>query len=663
MFSNDVCLHRGFGLPNIEQYQDYRFYESRRHVYQDMIGDDNEVAAVLLCEAGIFPKKECFEPERTVSVSEFMNCVLKLEGLAVRDLPAEETVSLFELNGWLPEGMGEKAQMPLIREDMAEIIHEVLPEIDGIEQYELLMSDFEKISPSRQSSALFAAASGVMEIDRCFDPMRPVGRGEAAGALFRLKHPGSRVVPPFDLGEVYRENPGQSSYAVKTRMTPNPSGVLLGTWSRYNHQDVTFKHFGKRPVDRVDFYKWVLLEKEKGVYTIPNFFNDLKAHRHANTIITGIDLTANLQWNERFDRSNIPDFYEQDIENPETRQAAKDCLYAFVTEMMKAVRGDIILAIDYELDWQQMFERNTDDTCRRMPIFADWYVEACQTARRAAADAGAAGRLKLIVIYNNMCDVIKLGTLYNEWRMKCAAISDYVGIDSYDRYWLDRTNPALTLSNMRYLINNYSGGKPVMMVENGTPGDDEPDPFTGMNGRERQRQYYSKLFRAFRFELLPGGFLNNNLSAYLFWDLIDIKGNPSVHGVIDDEGIEKPAAAEIRKGFQAIEKQRQFCPSLWQETVAFKNGISFAVESGSEYDCLEIVTKENHTGKTLYIELAEPASVLLEQNGEGCFVSGEEKMCHEIPLEGNALGLHVYRLFFGAGKVPFENAVVSFKIL
>lgn len=663
MFSSDIHHTRGLGLPKIEPYQDYHFHEKERHLYQDMIGDENEVAAVMLCQAGVFGKTELFHPQQPISAAEFLNGILKLDGLAVRDLPEEETVRLAQLAGWLPAGIREQAARPLLREDMAEIISRLLPHIGNTGQYALLMEDFEQISENRREAALFAVAAGVMEGNRRFAPKEPVKRGEAASVLFRLKNPGCRVTAPYDLGEAYQDGVLRDTYMVKTHMAANPSGVMLGTWSRYNHQDQTFRLFGKRPVDRVDFYKWTLIEKEKGVYTMPNFSNDLTAHRHTNTIITGIDLTANLTWNERFDKSNIPSFYEQDIRDPETRRAAKKCLYFFVREMMRAVRGDIILAIDYEIDWQQMFERNIDTTFQRMPVFAEWYTEACQTARKAAADAGAGGRLRLIVIYNNMCDVIKLGPRYNEWRLQCAAVSDYVGIDSYDRYWLDRTDPALTISNARYLINNYSGGKPVMMVENGCAGEDAPDPFTGMNGLERQRQYYQNLFRAFRFELLPGGFLNNNLSAYLFWDLMDVKDTPIQYGVLDSEGREKPAAAEIRKGFWSIEKQRQFCPSYIEGSVGYRDNMPIHVESGREYDCVDIVTTQNLNGKTLSVALARPATVLLARDGNGEYVSSQEKALHEIPLSGGGGALRVYRLYFGAGQVPFDNTIQKLQII
>lgn len=661
MFTNDFVFTRGQGLPKIGQYEDYRFYSQRRHEFKDMSGDENETAAVLLCEQGLFEKTEYFEPQTVVTAAQFMNLVLILDGLAVRMLKTEEVLTLYSLNGWLPEDFtGKDLAAPLTREDMAQLIYCLLPRLENTEQYELLITDFTEISENRRAAVLFCTAAGILEINGSFTPSAPVTKGEAAAVLYRLKYPGSRVTVPFNIGGAYKKD--KKIYIVKTRMQKNPDGIMLGTWSRYNHQDLTFRQFGRRPADRVDFYKWRLIEKEKGIYTMPNFANDLKAHRYTNTIITGVDLTANLDWNPRFDKANIPEFYAQTIEDSETRAAAKKFLYGFVKELMTAVRGDIILAIDYEIDWQQMFERNTDDTFRRMPVFADWYAEACSVARKAAADAGAAGRLKLICIYNNMCDVIKLGARYNEWRLKCAAASDYVGIDTYDRYWLDRTDPSLTVSNIRYLINNYSGGKPVMMVENGTPGEDSPDEFSGMNGLERQRQYYFKLFRAFRFELLSGGFIENNLSAYLFWDLIDAPGAPIAYGVFGSDGSKKPAADEIKKGFCSLEKQRQFSPSLYAGSEIYKADIEIMVDGGCDYDRIDIVSRESLGGKKLVIELESPASVLIEQNGEGRYVSDSEQLRHEFNLEPNGIP-DMYRLYFGAGQIPFVNRIKKLEIV
>lgn len=661
MFTNDFVFTRGQGLPNIGQYEDYRFYSRKRHTFKDMAGNDNETAAVLLCGQGIFEKTEYFEPNTVMTAAQFMNLVLLLDGLAVRMLETEEVLTLYSLNGWLPEDFaGSNLDAPLTREDMAQLIYCILPKLENTAQYELLITDFADVSESRRNAVLFCIAAGILEVKGRFNPSAYITKGEAAAVLFRLKYPGSRIMLPFDMGSGYKND--VKIHIFKTGMRKNPDGIMLGTWSRYNHQDLTFRQFGRRPVDRVDFYKWRLIEKEKGVYTMPGFANDLKAHRYTNTIITGIDLTANLDWNPRFDKANIPEFYPQSIENTETRAAAKRFLYEFVKELMTAVRGDIILAVDYEIDWQQMFERNTDDTFRRMPVFADWYTEACGVARRAEADAGAAGRLKLICIYNNMCDVIKLGARYNEWRLKCAAASDYVGIDTYDRYWLDRTDPSLTISNIRYLINNYSGGKPAMMVENGTPGENAPDEFSGMNGLERQRQYYFKLFRAFRLELLSGGFVGNNLAAYLFWDLIDAPGAPIAYGVFDSEGNKKPAADEIKKGFRSLEKQRQFSPSLYNGSVMYKAGMEIKCESGCDYDCINIVSGESLGGMKLIIELENPSSVIIEQNEEGRYISDKEELRHEFSLEPDGAP-DIYRIYFGAGQIPFENRIKKLEIV
>ena len=290
-------------------------------------------------------------------------------------------------------------------------------------------------------------------------------------------------------------------------------------------------------------------------------------------------------------------------------------------------------------------------------------MEACGIARQAAKSVGAADRFKIIIIYNNITEVCKLGVKYNEWRLKCAAVSDFVGIDSYNYFPADRTDPAATIQNARFFINNYSGGKPVMMIENGTRGNsDTMDEFLGITTLEVQKRYYENLFREFRFELEKGRFLNHNLAGYLFWDLID-GAEQGEFGVLDYSGKEKPAARAIRGGIRLLEKQKQFNPSLLICTQPAGDKPTIAVESGCTYEKLTYVTKSLQGKKTLKIELEDPGTVLISINNTVNLSSSQMQTTHIFSLsEGIDKRFNVIDVYFGAEQIPMNQKVLLFEL-
>ena len=86
------------------------------------------------------------------------------------------------------------------------------------------------------------------------------------------------------------------------------------------------------------------------------------------------------------------------------------------------------------------------------------------------------------------------------------------------------------------------------------------------------------------------------------------------------------------------------------------------VDGGCDYDRIDIVSRESLGGKKLVIELESPASVLIEQNGEGRYVSDSEQLRHEFNLEPNGIP-DMYRLYFGAGQIPFVNRIKKLEIV
>lgn len=85
-------------------------------------------------------------------------------------------------------------------------------------------------------------------------------------------------------------------------------------------------------------------------------------------------------------------------------------------------------------------------------------------------------------------------------------------------------------------------------------------------------------------------------------------------------------------------------------------------ESGHDYDCINIVSGESLGGMKLIIELENPSSVIIEQNEEGRYISDKEELRHEFSLEPDGAP-DIYRIYFGAGQIPFENRIKKLEIV
>ncbi len=648
MFSNDIDYSRGGNIPESEAYLNYSAQKGFRHTFTDMVYHDAELAAVRLAEAGIFEKTDTFAPDEAMNVQTFVTALLQLAGKAKGGEDEAEVKKLVKSTALAEDGVLGDYGAALTREQLAYLLDRACVDRENVSQYKLLVGDFAAIADSMKNSVLQCIGLGLLPCSESFSPQQAVTRAEAAQALYRLANPGMRLIPPYELGDAYAD--GTTTYLVKNTYEENPGGVQFGFWSNYNQQAFTFSQFGKRPIDRVDFHKWVSSETEKGHYQF-GFSNSQNGHKLGSTVITNVDISANLEWNPYFQKSNIPAFYKQDITDPETRQAAKSFLYSYVQALLEALKGDVILSIDYEVDWQQNISGIDEESRRRAAIWGEWYVEACQVARDAAKQIGAADRLKLIIIYNNITDLHKLGVAQNEWMVKCGQASDYIGIDSYAMAQ-DKTDPSITLESMRYLINNFSFGKPVIMVENGLSTTEE-----GIS-EQTQADYFKNLFREFRFALGKGDFLNGNLAGYLVWCLKDEGG--AGFGLFREDGSAKPAAAVVREGIDWLESCRQYNPSVLKKT---ENVISFSeievsVNSGTAYDKLTFVTEQTAGEKNLRIKLREQGSVYITVNGTYHYASTGMTTRHVIALpEGVKDGINVIDIYFGHDTTPFSQAV------
>ncbi len=671
IFDGEVNYSRGQPTATSEDYLNYKAYKAKRHEYADMIGHKSEVSAVRLAEKGIFKKSENFSPNGSMTVMDFMRALLKISGSkTVANGSANEVINVINKSGLIGDSVKIDYTATLTNEYLAYFLGQAATDTSNASQYRLLLDDFDSISEPLRSGVLDSIAAGITEIDNFkLNPKTSAKRSDIADGLYRLYNASARVIPLFDLGDSYNEE--TDSYLVKSTYEKNESGLQQGFFTNYNKQADAFLNYGSLPIDRTGFYKWSKIEKknENGeiVYEMPNFNNDKSSHKAGNTIINCIDISANLYWNDLLSESYIPSWYTQDITNSETRAAAKKFLKAFVKEMMTQVNGDVILAIDYEVDnflglWNNAWGKY------KAKAFAEWFAEACEVAREAAAELGKRENLKLIVIYDRITKLHRLGVGENQWMLDVAKVADYIGLDSYD-FYEDRTDASVTLECIRFLMNNYSLGKPVIVVENGIKMKNdfsEIDPVTGLNQLQLATQYYKNLYREFRFALERGDFLNANLSGFLFWSYYDTNDTAdTVCGIVDSDNTLRDNGIAIKEGIDSLYKQKQFNPSKLKNVSAITGDSTVNVKSGTEYDELTIIANGNSSDGTgaVSVKLDNAASVFVTVNGEEYYTDYRYVKNHSIEVKNLRRGTNVIKIQVGCEQVPFSITVKEAKLI
>ena len=616
--------------------------------------------AVRLTEKGVFQPAPLFHPDRAVTVTEAIRGIFLTAGRNVGNLSDAELMSASVRSLLLEQGVFGSLSEDITRKQLCYLADRACLDGANMEQYSMLVPGYNSLTAPFQKAVVQAIGLGIADYEEPGSPDSTVSRAELAKVLYRLSNPGARVVAPYDLGTGY--DPAQNEYLVKNSYANNPGGVILGFYSNYNHQDKTFTHFGKRAADRTDFYKWSLIEQSPGVYTMPGFRNDMSAHEAGSTVICNVDISANYNVNSQLSGgSRIPSFYTQDIQNQATRQAAKAFLNQFVIDMLTAIQGDVWLSIDYELDYQQGITGTGTTALAKAEVFAGWYEEATAQARAAAESMGASDRLKLICIYNNITPRHMLGKEQNEWMLRVSGASDIIGLDTYQFDAEDPSSPNTTLQNIRFLINNYSLGKPVFVVENGMDG------IAGDGASlTAQEMYWKNLFREFRFSLEKGDFLNRNLSGFLAWSLFDTSSETHKGLLTQNAAAAKPALAAVKEGLRLIEKQRQFAPSVLVSAVPAGANTQICVQSGTDYDRLTLV-KKNYTGNgsaTLRVELETAGTVMVTVNGKKHVTSMNQTQFHFITIDsGLNTGFNCIDIYFGASQTPFTQTVKSVALL
>lgn len=662
MFSNTVNYSRGGSTATTETYLDYKQYVKARHKFSDMVGHDSEVAAVRLAELGIFPKTDKFSPDSSMTVAGFLKALMMLCQQDINgDTTTEQLKAYIDSTNFLGADVEVDYSAVLTNQQLAYFLSRANKAVENVEQYKLLIEDFDSIDKVYQNEVLQTIAVGITEIkDFNFYPKENAKRSDIADGLYRLVNTGARVIPLYNLGNLFAE--GESVYLTKSSYKTNEGGIQFGFFSNYNKQAQSFETFGKLPIERTGFNKWAQIEKSQGIYTWPNFTNDSSPHKLGQTSIICVDISAHEGWNSQLGYTNIPSFYPRDIANTQTRSAAKRFLYNFVKEMLNALEGDVLLLIDYELDWQQAIYDNLAGQ-NRAKIFSQWFVEACTVARESAKAIGAANRLKLGVNYNNITPTHLKGPSQNKWMLDMAEAVDYVTIDSYN-FYDDKTDPSYTIQNVRYLMNNYSLGKPVIVVENGLGydrDDSKVDAVTGLTQTKLSATYFKNLFNEFKFTLERGDFLNANLSGFLVWSYFDTRASATSTAVANDDNTLKENGKEIKAGIDLLYKQNQFNPSYLEAvTEASITPPEIKVTSGTEYEKLTyIVTdykKSSGDGK-LRVKLSDKGTVYIVVNGKVNIASASLVDSHVFELKGLRDGLNVIDIYFGAVKAPSIRTV------
>lgn len=663
MFSNEVNYERGGSTASEEAYPDYKEYVKNRHRFEDMVGHNSEVSAVRLAELGVFEKSENFSPDSSMTVAGFLKALMMVCQQDITGNTSNDDLKKFiEGTNFLEEGVEIDYSATLTNEQLAYFLSRCNAAVENTEQYKLLVSDYSDITEGYRAGVLQTVAVGITEIvDFKFYPKEAAKRSSIADGLYRLINTGARVIPLYNLGDLYSE--GESIYLTKSSYKTNESGTQFGLFTNYNKQASAFETMGKLPVDRTGFNKWANIEKQQGVYTWPTFTNDSAPHKLGQTSIICVDISAHEGWNSSLGYTNIPSFYTRDIANTQTRSAAKRFLYNFVKEMMEALEGDVLLLIDYELDWQQAIYDNVAGK-NRAKIFSQWFVEACTVARESARAIGAADRLKLGVNYNNITPTHLKGPKENQWMLDMAEVVDYVTIDSYN-FYDDKTDPSYTIQNIRFLMNNYSLGKPVIVVENGlSMNNDESvvNPVSGLTPTKESAAYFKNLFNEFKFALERGDFLNANLAGFLVWSYFDTGGSAGVHhGIVNDDNTLRENGQALKDGIDALYKQNQFNPSYLENvTEASVTPPEITVTSGTEYEKLTYIVTDYDTSEgegKLRVKLSDKGTVFITVNGKTHIASASLVDSHVFELEGLRDGLNVIDIYFGAVTAPSTRTV------
>ena len=489
------------------------------------------------------------------------------------------------------------------------------------------------------------------------------------------------VPAPHARAAAASETPGALTITKQT-FTASPTGLQMGFFNGNNDADVAVD-FGKRTMCRSVSALWKNLEPKKGVYNFnfPGFASVKRACEFGQTPNIGLGIS--------FDQC-VPPFYSGVLKNPETQKAASNFIYALTQYLLKNI-GPCNLIIDGEvITALPITDQNKD-------LWAKWYVELAQAARKAAADLGMPGQIKIMPVLNGnpfRHRILQQGVASNKWITQVLAASDYMGIDTY---FYDPskgvTDPEYTIKILQFWITNYGGNKDVIVQEHGfstalglKPNLKTTQAGTKYGGTElQQAEYFKNFCAALQKADQPGGPLRNRLRGFMVYYYKDGQTRSAAipddmfwkqhFGVVRADGAKKPAFAALREGYRMIQDDPVLNPVKLAsaEEVTNKFPVSLLYKYGTDYDRLHCECEYRHESETpgacvLSVKTASAGTLLVCINGKDWIVDasagagGKERRVdvtkHILKGKTNTLDL-----YFPGQKWPFTQEVLSIKLI
>jgi len=466
----------------------------------------------------------------------------------------------------------------------------------------------------------------------------------------------------------------------KQSFVANPTGLQMGFFSGRDDAGMTVD-FGKRTMCRSMAAHWKELEPKKGVYNFnhPGFALIKREIEFGQTPTIGLGLCF---------EPSVPPFYTGALKNPETQKAANNFIHALTRHLLTNF-GPCNLIIDGEVITALPITPQNKD------LWAKWYVELAKSARKAAADAGKSGQIKVMPVLNgnpfrNRITQGGAGAASNKWLREVVEASDYVGVDTY---FYDPskgvTNAEYTIRILQYWIDicgGSKGGKDVIVQEHGfstalgvKPGLKTSQAGTKYGGTEAQQaEYFKNLCVALQKANQAGGALHNRLRGFMVYYYKDPPSGMARSddmfwkqhfGVVRGDGTKKPAFLTLRDGFRMLQDDPVLSPVKLASDVDVTGKLpaSLSYKHGTEYDMLHCVYPSNDTPGAciLNIKTAKPGMLLVCVNSGGWLVGdGAAKTEHQVDVTKYMAkgGDNVIDLYFTSQKWPFEQEVLSVKL-
>jgi hypothetical protein len=456
------------------------------------------------------------------------------------------------------------------------------------------------------------------------------------------------------------------------RHEANPTGLDTGFWANYRRSADIVRDFGPRPLERVNFHKWLQHEKEPGVYDFTDAFKWEKwAHLAGSTVITNINTFFTKKLNPD-GMDCIPAWHVQDINDPATREAARAYLRAAVRELLEQT-GTAWLALDYEMFW---FALPTKPEVRES--YRRWFLESAALCREVAAEMGMADRLKIGFIANtDPYDTAghSIGSAAGpdherqQWLLDCIAASDFVGFDTYAGGKTGDVTPEPQLRGMRFWLEHYVGDKPFYITESGfTTSVEQGDKRKGyhIRGTEAQQAaFFTAMFQALTDARKDPDDLLSKVRGYLIWKYADrsYQKEPveQFFGLVREDGSRKPAHDAVAAALARIDAD----PSLSATRVASRqdltdglNGKPFWIrrDGGHQFDAVELRLKPGGPRK-LIVETDAPVC-LIARLGDGPWLTTapepSTRPALEIPANESEATLHIQ---LTAAKYPLQTRI------